>query len=128
MKRAVLIVLLAFAGLSVTACSSSESPSDVVKKFWGYVEKGETGAAYEHLTSNARMFIEGFGGGRGGLSDQTKKIQEQGGIKSMEVKSEEITGDTAVVKLMLSYGNGETDEELFKLAKEEGEWKIDISK
>ena len=58
-------------------------------------------------------------------------LRAKGGIKSYKVMSEEIneTGDKAKVTLNVVYGNGEEDEQVADLVKNEnGEWKLKLGK
>ena len=59
-----------------------------------------------------------------------KKLQEKGGIKSIEVASETIAedGKTAVVELSMTYGNGETDTDKVDMVLDNGNWKMSMKK
>lgn len=58
-------------------------------------------------------------------------LKEKEGIKSYETLSEEISenGNSAKVKMKITYGNGEESNQTFKLLKDkEGKWKIKFGK
>ena len=58
-------------------------------------------------------------------------MRKNGGIKSYEALSEQIdeSGESAVVKMKIMYGDGSDKEDDIKLKKDEqGNWKIDMGK
>lgn len=114
--------------LSITACSSFDSPSTVVKHFYEYVAAGKVNDAYELIAKDGKLMLQKYGGGVSALSDSTQKLKGKGGLESIKIKSEEITGDTAEVEFSLTYGNGTTKNDNEKLVKENGSWKITVSK
>jgi hypothetical protein len=61
---------------------------------------------------------------RGVLSDLTRKIKQRGGIASIEVTSEEITGEIADVAGTIKYEDGTSESFNQKLFKEKGDWKF----
>ncbi|MDZ7763769.1 MAG: DUF4878 domain-containing protein [Melioribacteraceae bacterium] len=63
-----------------------------------------------------------------GMTKQYETIKEKGGIDNIEFLSEDIQEDVANFKVKLTYGDGSTKEEKVKLVKEEGDWKLGISK
>lgn len=66
------------------------------------------------------------------LKDKASKQKEKnGGIEKYETISEELSedGNTAVVKMKLTYGDGSEKEEDLKMRKDEkGNWKVDLGK
>jgi hypothetical protein len=54
----------------------------------------------------------------------TPKIKDQGGL-TVEIISEDITGDTATVTFDLRYGNGQVEPCKYRLIREQGEWRHD---
>ncbi|MDR2890060.1 MAG: DUF4878 domain-containing protein [Alistipes sp.] len=59
-----------------------------------------------------------------------EQTSEKGGIKGVEIVSEEISEDglTAAVTMLLTYGNGETEESEMEMRHDGKEWKMDMSK
>ncbi len=57
-------------------------------------------------------------------------LEEKGGVKSIEVLSEEISDDgkTATVELRQTYGNGETSEDSMDLILSGGKWLMEMDK
>ena len=58
------------------------------------------------------------------LQSETAKISRKKGIQSLDILSEEIDGQAAEVRLRVTYGNGETDEENLNLTRIDRRWMI----
>ena len=127
MKK-ILTMMWVLVYLSIVACSSFESPSTVVKDFYTYAEAGKVNDAYKLVTDEGKEMLKKYGGGVSAISSITDKIKKKGGIKTIEILSEKITGDTANVSFRLTYGDGTIMEDNEKLIKEQGAWRITISK
>lgn len=119
----VIVVLLTI----LPACSLFNSPSQTVKNFNKYVSEGKIDDATK-LLSKRVISNMGIDKVKSGLARTTKNIKERGGITSLEIVKEEIIGEVAEVHMIISYGNGSKINEKVQLIKEEGDWKIDISK
>lgn len=122
---AVLLVLVCF---GITSCSSFDSPSTVVKEFYRFAEAGKVNDAYKLVTQDGKEMLSKYGGGVSAISKLTDEIKRKDGIKSIKILGEEITGDTANVKFELIYGDGTTKNGNEKLIKEQGSWRITVSK
>ncbi|WP_246368578.1 DUF4878 domain-containing protein [Phocaeicola faecicola] len=59
-----------------------------------------------------------------------KTLDEKGGLKEIEIVSEEIAedGNSAVVTFKQHYGDGSVKEDTQKMAKVDGKWLMDIGK
>lgn len=123
---AITIFIVSF--FCINACGSFDSPASVVEKFYSYAEAGKVNDAHELLTKDGKEMLKKYGGGVSLLSGFTTKIKEKGGIKSIKIKNEQITGDTAKVSIELNFGNGTKKEDIEELVKEEGAWRIAVSK
>lgn len=114
--------ILLLAALTLTA-ACADSAGDATADFYTYVDEGKNEKAFEMMTGQSVAML-----GRDKMiammADQTSKYQEKGGIDDIEVLSEEIEGNTAVVKVRLKFGNEQTSEETMKLVKIDGDWKI----
>ncbi len=64
----------------------------------------------------------------GGLQGGTEDIKKKRGIKTFKIVKEDITGEMATVSFEIIYGNAETEKDNMKLKKEDGKWKINVSK
>ena len=127
MKKLTLISLFVLSFFSISACSSFDSPSTVVKKFYSYIEAGKVNDAYELITKDGKEMLQKYSG-VSVLSDLTRKIKSKNGINEIKIKNEEITGDTAKVYFELWYGNGTKKDDSEELIKENGAWHITVSK
>ena len=136
MKKLQLLLAVAVACLvAFTACSSSSSSSDsskgVVKAYLdnviaGKYEKAVTHFYFKDEQSQAEM--------KGLAAKLEEGYNKNGGLKSYEIISEEITKaedeggiDKARVEVKLFYKDGKEDEETMKMVKHNGTWKIDFS-
>ena len=127
MKK-VIVTILVLSSFVITACSSFDSPSTTIEKFYTYVEEGKVNDASELFTKAAKELLNNYGG-VAILSDKyTRDIKEKGGIKEINIQKEEITGDTAKVIGVLTYGNDSKEDIDESLIKEEGEWRIAVRK
>ena len=121
MKKACLLGALLLC-LIFVGCSSSNSPSGVIKDFWKYSADGKMNEAVALVTGEGQGLMTAF------FSMLTADIKEKGGIKAIDIKKEEINGDTATVTYVVKYGNGSTKEDTDKLIKQDGKWKLHVSK
>ena len=60
----------------------------------------------------------------------SKEYEKKGGIKDIEILSEQVAedGNTAMVKTKYTYGNGETEEGEQQMVKKDGKWLMSIGK
>jgi len=126
MKK-VIVMILVLASLVITACSLSDSPSAVVEDFYTYAEAGEVNDAYDLVSKGGKEMLQKIGGASI-ISELTNKIKNKDGINNIDILNEEITGDTATVKIEITYGNDVVDKKTEKLIREEDGWRMIISK
>lgn len=128
MKKYAFLVLLSLliAGFSLSCGKAGQTPGDVVKAFNKKVEKADASAKDLLAKDLAAMFEDEKL--TAGLQDESNKIKEKGGISGITINEEIIEEETAKVNYTLTYGNGETEDETAHLVKEDGKWKITISK
>jgi hypothetical protein len=98
-------------------------PKSTVKKFYKHLEAGEIDAviALFSKTSKAAQFQ---GKVKPLLVQGTETIKQKKGISSIDIISEEITGETAKVKFTIKYNDGSSEQLESKLIKEDGDWKF----
>ncbi len=109
--------------------ASSNSPSSTVKTFVDKMKNGEFEAAIACISLNGKEMDQESKAKLTGLMAMGKaQSDKKEGIKSLDILNEEIAadGNTAKVKVKFTYGNGETNEEEYKLVKENGKWLITI--
>ena len=130
MKSRLFVVGIALCvSVFVVACGSS-GPAGTVKDYISYMEKGDMDSAMKlmsnkQVTKEMRETKEFKDKMKQAGEASSKEIKSKGGVKSVNIKDEKITGDNAEVKFTITYGNGTEDKEnTAKLVKEDGEWKI----
>lgn len=128
MKKVSFLVLAVMA-LFTVSCGGDKTPAGIEKSILAQMQKGNYEKAIEISLDNLdkeisaeerKQFVEGFSG-KMKQSDETKN-----GIKSFEIKSEEISedGNSAVVISKIVYGNGEEDSKRSKYVLKDGVWKL----
>ena len=117
-----LSVLFVLAALIVVGCGPA-GPAEAVEDFYYHIEEGELDDAVE-MFSEQIMSVISREKLKTGLAEQTREMKQNGGIKSFEILSEEITGQVADVRIRIEYGNGESEEQDIHLTKIDGAWKL----
>lgn len=109
--------------LALLAGCTDSGPAGTVEKFHHHVEDGEIEEAAEMFSGE---IVAMFGRDKleSRLSQQTREISRKGGIQSLDIVSEEVSGQVADVRVRVTYGNGRTDEQDVQLTKIDGEWKL----
>jgi len=113
---------MVFAILLFLACAGSPSPGEVGKQLMLDLEAGNVTAVYDAMSEADQQRIDKIGG-KAALARDGERFKEMGGIKTIEVASEEIHGETAKVSLKVTYGNGTPDTLELNFVKENGEWR-----
>lgn len=132
MTKRILSVMMCAIALVFAACSSPGTPGEALK---GYVEDfyaGNPEAVYDNLdyTGASPEDVERTKQMFAGMWDEKVKpqLEKMGGLKSVEILSEQVAddGNSAVVKMRLTFGNGEVEEEEQKLVLVDGKWLLSI--
>lgn len=132
MKKVILgFAVIMLAVVAVSCSSKSNSPKDVAETFLQAMKNKDyekaadcfyyEGTKDEIKAQKADMLalIE-----KAGISITAKE-----GIKSFKINSVEEDGDSAVVKGVVTYGNGDVDDdEEIKTKKVDGKWYVDMKK
>lgn len=130
MKNVLYFGLFVMALMLMTSCTPS-TPGAAAKKYSEYLKSGDydkfvDGIAYkEEQTADQKVILEAM------LKEKaSEEFAKKGGIKDIEIISEEISedGNTAKVVLKQTYGNGESDEGNYDMVKKDGKWKMDMNK
>lgn len=135
MKKFVYFSVMAVAMLLVLSCSSSGStPAGALKDYVSAIQNGD----YEKFVEGvdlSKIAPEKQAETREGFTAMlkekgSKELEQKGGLKSLEILSEEIAedGNSAVVKFKQVFGNGEEEESEQKMVKVDGKWLMDIGK
>jgi hypothetical protein len=117
------VVLLIGAALVLSACGLFSSPSRTTKNFFLAVEAGNLEEAIK-LVSNKSKSGMGEEKMRAMLGEATRNIKQHGGIDSIEITKEEVTGEIADVVGTIKYKDGTSENINQKLVKENGDWKL----
>ena len=135
MKKVFYFSLMVMAMFMMAACSSSSSPGDAMKKYSNYLIKGDYEKFVDGLAFDESVGAEKMKEQKDGLVSMLrdkvgKEYEKMGGLKSIEILSEEISedGNTATVKIKQTYGNGETQEGTQSMVKRDGKWLMSIDK
>ncbi|HIX26199.1 MAG TPA: DUF4878 domain-containing protein [Candidatus Barnesiella excrementigallinarum] len=137
MKRVLYLSMMVAALFMMASCSSSSSDSPS-KALNGYVDELKAG--------NYEKFVEGIAF-KDGLSDEeiqsgkamwvgllqdkgAKEFEKRGGLKGIEIISEEISedGNSAVVTFKQMFGDGTETEDTQNMVKKDGKWLMDVNK
>ena len=113
--------------LFIVACGGSPStPEDTAKKFLSLVEQGDNSA----LDLMAPELTQMLGKEKleTAIDEQSKEIQEKGGIKSIEFDDKDIKENEATMNVTTLFGNGTSETEKMKMVNKDGKWLITISK
>lgn len=124
--RKCLALFVIFIFMGILGCGSS--PSGTIKDFYKYVEKGEVNKASDLLSKPGKELMNQLGGANNALIKTNEDISSRGGIKNIEILNEDTKGDISNIKCQITYGNGSTKIDSEKLIKEDGKWKIAVSK
>ena len=120
---------------AITSCGGGNSPKSVADKAMAALQEKNYDEFVEYVyiktkegedPEAAKKTLSGMLQGKA-----DKAYEKKGGFKSYEVLSETIdpSGDKALVKVKMVFGNGETEEDDYPMVKDEqGNWKLDIGK
>lgn len=122
-RTAFLSVLMA---VILTGCASA-TPTGAVKSFYGAVADGDYDKAVGMFSSNA-VSTFGINKLKELVASQAEQIEQRGGVRTFTVTDETIVGDRAVVYYEMVLNDGTTESSSVTCIKEDGQWKIDISK
>jgi hypothetical protein len=140
-KVSVVLLLCAMAmTLSLTSCGGGggggKSPADIEKGLWKLIQKGNFEKAGEYWMENS-IKDDSKGTSKEEMKAMTamfaekakQSVEEKGGLKDFKIENEEISEDgmTAKVTVLLTYGDGTTDDETNKYKKIDGKWRRDNS-
>ena len=133
MKKVFYFTMMVMAVFVMAACSSSPStPGDALKKYSGYLQSGDFLETLTfHNSQDAAKVKEQKEALVSMLKEKvSKEYEKKGGIKDIEILSEQVAedGNTAVVKTKYTYGNGETEEGEQQMVKKDGKWLMSIGK
>lgn len=120
------ITLLALAGLCASAPSfAQKTPTAIVKAFYKACNNGEYSKAERLVTKDSLERLADVGLADS-LSGYCEDLTERGTLKKIDVLSEKVRRESAVVRFKFLYQNGSDDEGREVLIKRGGVWKIEL--
>lgn len=131
MKKVILGFAVILLAVVTVGCSKNNSPKDVVNTYYQAMNNKDYKKAadcfyfegtQDEIKAQKAELIELM------TEKGEKSIEEKGGMKSFKVNSVEENGDTAIVKGVITYGDGNEKEETIKTKKVDGKWYIDLAK
>lgn len=124
MKRLFLYILFA-ATLSLVGCTA-RSPRSVAKHFYGSIAEGEYDKALSLTTLSDDADPEIY---YAIMDKVSRSIEERGGVRGIEVREERVAEDetSAVVITLITYANGDEQEEMCDFVKVDEKWRVDVS-
>ncbi|WP_034356659.1 DUF4878 domain-containing protein [Helicobacter jaachi] len=114
----------------LTACGEN-TPKDVAVAFMEDVYKGNGDKLLGYIDLPEKAEEVGMkemleGKLKAGAAEAKQKAQNAGGLKSVEMISEDIKEKTGVVVLRIKFEDGNEDTEQVKVIKVDDEWKIKL--
>jgi Double zinc ribbon/Domain of unknown function (DUF4878) len=106
------------AGGTATSTTPSESPGDVAKKILRGLERGDASTVRPLLAKSMQGSVDGL------VQEASKDIQSHGGIDTVTISEESVTGNSASLRFTLKYKDGEDHTEKMGFVKEDGAWKM----
>lgn len=124
--RIVTWITLVMAFTVLAGCGFGGGPASTASNFLRDLERGNIDSAKDYFAADVRANFSSKL--TPAMTQASREITERGGIDSIKVTKEEINGELADVALEVTYGDGTSKTEQFKMIKEDGEWKFTISK
>lgn len=134
MTKKLLSVMMCALAFVFAACSSNSTPGEAAKAYAEDLYGGNPEAVYdnidygdatpEDIERTKQMLTEMW-------NEKGKpQVDAKGGVKNIEVVSEQIAedGKSAVVKMKFTYGNGDVEEDDTKLVLVDGKWLLSMDK
>jgi len=121
----VLFFVILSCGCGLTNKSPSDialmkkSPSEVVRACYMAANKGEYSDAQKYFSSELLNSLKGVG-----TKNMLDKVTRNGTIDTLEILSEQVRGEGAIVYLKIRFKDGNTVNAKDSLVKENGDWKV----
>ena len=110
------------AGAATPASTAAGSPSATVKDVYGFAMKRDGKSILPLLTEDFRKAVGTSSDAMDALCDT---FTDSGKITNAEVKEEKVTGDSATVKVALTYKDGKKEDKEENAKKVDGKWLMD---
>jgi hypothetical protein len=129
-RRTYSLILITFSSAFFAfACSSTKSPSDVVKVVYKAANDGKYSEVEKHLSGKMLNAINGklgpYANGVKGLFDGETRNRT---VENIDIEREEVRGNGAAVYFATRYKDGTTlNNQVALLVKEHNDWKMTIA-
>ncbi len=129
MKRFIQLIALAivFSFVFVNCGGGPSGPKEIVKESFTMMEENDQSGLKDLLSSQVKTMVDDKKLEQG-MTKKYEEIKGKGGISNIEFLEEDIQDNEANFKVKITYGDGSTETEKTKLVKEEGDWKLGVSK
>ncbi len=128
-------LLITLTSVLVACGGGKQSPAEIEMSIWKKIKSGDYEKAVKLWYENSELDPETTPDELDQITQAfTKKIQEEvdrkGGIQDVKIVSEDISedGQSAVVKVSVTYKNGDVQDPSSKYILVDGKWKMDNSK
>jgi hypothetical protein len=116
--------------LLLAACGSNNKPEDFTKQFYQTIAAGKIDQAvgmFSYQDVKESDMTTARGKVTMVVGHMQSKIEESGGLKSVEILSVETAGDTqANIEVKLHFNNGSSETDRLRLIREQDGWKIQL--
>jgi hypothetical protein len=124
------IVIAGFMFSNVSNSIGQETPSEAIKALYKAANEGRYSEANGYISSDIRDFIDLFSTlfelDTGEYEkDMWVALTRNGTVKEIEILKEDVRGKYALVNWIVHFENGETEEMIEMMVKEDGKWKMD---
>jgi hypothetical protein len=124
------IAIAGFIFSNVSNSISQETPSQAVKAFYMAANEGRYSEANGYISSDVRELLDSFSTLMEVDTYEFKKyfwvvLTRNGTVKEIEILKEDVRGEYALVDWIIHFENGETEEMIEMMVKEDGQWKLD---
>ena len=112
--------------------SFGESPSNTVKKAYSHLKVYDLDGFFNYVYFGKNVSQKEIEGKKALLlafarEKIEKEMEKKGGIKDLEIISEDIDGDNATVEVFIYLGNGDKNKNTIKLKKNvDGKWLMEV--
>lgn len=117
-------LLLMLCPIAMVGCGGPAGPSDTAKQFLTAMEENDVDKVKELAPGMGMLGDQKL---PAAISMAATEAAKKGGIEHIEVTDEQITGNTAIVKFVVNYGDGTSDdEEEMELVKVKDKWTVSM--
>ena len=112
--------------VALVGCGVGRTPRSAAKYFYQSIAAGEYGDALTMTTLSEDADPEIY---YAIMEKVSRSIAQKGGVESIEIVEERMADDeqSAVVRTLITYANGEQQEELCDLVRVDESWRVDVS-